>query len=105
MKKSYNENYNVEQSESLFEILKKSIKILSKKKQKVFISSLLFCYEKEPFIDFLSLIYLIIDNIDNLDLLKEIIENVNDYKYLLRKLLFSNGAFNIMHYLKSDGAK
>lgn len=95
--KDYNINKNIPKSESLFEILEKSIKILSKKKQKVFISSLLFGCEKSQTTDFLLLIDFIIDNIS---LLKEYInENNRDYRKDLIKLLERAGAYNISKYM------
>ena len=101
MKEPYNKNYNIRnnipKSDSLFEVLEKSIKILSKKNQNVIISSLLFGCQKSQTTDFLSLIDFIIENIT---LFKEIfIDNDKDYKKLLIQLLKEAGAYNISKYM------
>ena len=104
MREPYNKNYNIHKdlpkSDSLFKILEKSIKILSKKNQKAFISSLLFGCTKSQTTDFLSLIDFIIDNIS---IFKEmIIDNNKDYKILLIELLKRAGAKNIKEYMYRD---
>lgn len=106
MKEPYNKNYNIKsdlpKSDSLFEILEKSIKILSKKNQNVIISSLLFGCTKSQTTDFLSLIDFIIDNIS---LIKEYFtEKDKDYRVLLTQLLKSAGAHNISNYMYKEGS-
>lgn len=101
MREPFNKNYNIKndlpKSDSLFEILEKSIKILSKKNQNVIISSLLFGCQKAQTTDFLSLIDFIIENIS---LFKEIFrDNDKDYKKLLIRLLKNAGAYNIDKYM------
>ena len=99
--KTYNINQNSPKSESLFEIFGKSIKILSKKNQKVLASSLLFGCQRSPITDFLLLIDFIIDNIQFIkQFLKEDLQDRNtNFRELLIKLLKNAGAIKISNYM------
>ena len=99
--KTYNISQNSPKSESLFEIFGKSIKILSRKKQQVLASSLLFGCIRSPITDFLLLIDFIIDNIQFIkQFLQEDLQDRNtNFRELLIKLLENAGANKISNYM------